>query len=97
MARVPPGYFFSRRLEAMGRGEVVTAPTYMLPREVRQGAAYQTAIRGVGRWGNPIRRPLTATVHPNGLITYADETFEEMCENVLPGEPASLLPGEAPE
>ena len=75
-----------RRLVAMRRGEPVDVPGYLLPRSVRDGTGYQSARRGVSREGNPIVRPLTATVWPDGRIVYRPETAREWLENEMPEE-----------
>jgi hypothetical protein len=75
-----------RRLEAMRRGEPVDVPGYLLPRSVREGAAYQGASRGVGRYGNPIVRGLTVTVWPDGRITYRAETARDWMQVEMPAE-----------
>jgi hypothetical protein len=77
------------RLEAMRCREPVDVPGYMLPKSVRDGVAYRSASRGVGRYGNPIVRSLTVTVRPDGRITYDAETAQEWLEQEMPGETVS--------
>jgi hypothetical protein len=74
------------RLEAMRRNEPADVPGYMLPRSVRDGAAYQNAGRRVSPDGRTSMRPLTATVWPDGRIAYRDETAREWVENEMPEE-----------
>ena len=47
--------------------------------------------------GNEIPVSVTATVFPDGRITYRDMTDAERCEDVLAREIPNLLPGEVPE
>ena len=69
------------RLEAMRRGEPVEVPGYLLPRSVRDGAAYQNA-----RHSHSFVRSLTATVWPDGRIAYRPESAREWLEENMPGE-----------
>ena len=75
-----------RRLEALRAGEPVSVPAFMLPRFVRESPEYQSAYRGVGRYGTTIHRPQTATVWPSGRIVYRKETVREWVDEHMPGE-----------
>mgnify|MGYP000725255368 CR=1 FL=1 len=73
-----------RLMDALAVGGPVRVPGWMLPLAVRLSAEYRQATAGTGRFGNPITRPVMATVFPDGRVVYGVETGADWLAEHMP-------------